>query len=38
MRLTQQQADCIRNALHHHFGLKAEVWLFGSRVDDRARC
>lgn len=37
MRLTQQQTDCIRNALHRHFGLKAEVWLFGSRVDDRAR-
>ncbi len=34
MRLTKQQISCLINATHLSFGENAEVWLFGSRVDD----
>jgi predicted nucleotidyltransferase len=37
MRLTQNQADIIRNAAQHMFGPAASVYLFGSRVDDTQR-
>ncbi len=37
MRLTPHQADHIRREVHALFGPKAQVWLFGSRVDDTAR-
>ena len=34
MRLSPNAAKVIHNAVHAHFGEDAEVWLFGSRVDD----
>jgi len=37
MRLTQEQIDAIRNSVHEVFGPGAQVWLFGSRVDERRR-
>jgi predicted nucleotidyltransferase len=37
MRLTPQQAETIRHSVQRVFGPEARVWLFGSRVDDRAR-
>ena len=37
MRLTQEQIAAIRISVNEVFGLGAQVWLFGSRVDDRRR-
>ncbi len=37
MRLTDQQTDTIRAAVHEIFGPDARVSLFGSRTDDAAR-
>lgn len=37
MRLSEQQCSIIRNAIAEHFGVEANVWLFGSRVDDSKR-
>ncbi len=37
MRLSEQQCSIIRNAVAENFGLDANVWLFGSRVDDSKR-
>ena len=37
MRLTQEQIDVIRISAKEVFGLGAQVWLFGSRVDDHRR-
>ncbi|MDD5329860.1 MAG: nucleotidyltransferase domain-containing protein [Sulfuricella sp.] len=37
MRLTPPQAEAIRLTVGEVFGKDAEVWLFGSRVDDGAR-
>lgn len=37
MRLTQKQIDAIRISVNEVFGLDAQVWLFGSRVDDHKR-
>ena len=37
MRLTDQQRASIRAAVAHTLGDGAQVWLFGSRVDDQAR-
>lgn len=37
MRLTPEQQTAIRMAAAEAFGADAEVWLFGSRVDDRRR-
>jgi hypothetical protein len=37
MRLTPEQQSALRDALRHSFGARARLWLFGSRVDDRAR-
>ncbi|MCE5293755.1 MAG: nucleotidyltransferase domain-containing protein [Chlamydiales bacterium] len=34
MRLTNQQISSLIDATHICFGNNAEVWLFGSRVDD----
>jgi len=34
MRLTEQQRTIIRATVAETFGAEAEVWLFGSRVDD----
>ena len=37
MRLTDQQRAIIRATVAETFGAGAEVWLFGSRVDDSKR-
>lgn len=37
MRLTEQQIDIIKTATEEVFGPDAQVWLFGSRVDDTRR-
>jgi len=37
MRLTQAQIDAIKQAAEQTFGPEANVWLFGSRVDDQKR-
>jgi predicted nucleotidyltransferase len=34
MRLTDQQAQLIKNRVRRYFGANTKVWLFGSRVDD----
>lgn len=34
MRLTKQQIHCLIDATHSCFGDNADIWLFGSRVDD----
>lgn len=37
MRLTPTQHQYILQATHQNFGADANVWLFGSRVDDTRR-
>lgn len=37
MRLTQDQIAAIHEAVAGVFGDRAQVWLFGSRVDDNKR-
>ena len=37
MRLSSTQIEAIKQETEHFFGAKAEVWLFGSRVDDAAK-
>jgi len=37
MRLTEQEIENIKFSVHKMMGDKAEVWLFGSRVDDNKR-
>jgi len=37
MRLTRDQIAAIRQAAEESFGEGSQVWLFGSRVDDRRR-
>lgn len=37
MRLTQEQIAAIRISANEVFGVGVQVWLFGSRVDDRKR-
>jgi uncharacterized protein len=37
MRLTTEQSQAIRDSVTEVFGAAAQVWLFGSRVDDRRR-
>lgn len=37
MRLTEQQRAIIRATVAETFGAGADVWLFGSRVDDSKR-
>ncbi|MDP2829655.1 MAG: nucleotidyltransferase domain-containing protein [Sulfuricellaceae bacterium] len=37
MRLTDQQRTIIRATVAETFGTGANVWLFGSRVDDNKR-
>ncbi len=34
MRLTKEQIITLINATHTCFGCTADIWLFGSRVDD----
>jgi predicted nucleotidyltransferase len=37
MRLSIEQIQAIKQETEHFFGAQAEVWLFGSRVDDSAK-
>ncbi len=37
MRLTPKQIQRLKNAVAHHFGKSACIWVFGSRLDDRRR-
>jgi len=37
MRLTTEQQNIIKQEVNAEFGDKAEIWLFGSRVDDSLR-
>jgi len=37
MRLSSAQIEAIKQETEHFFGAQAEVWLFGSRVDDAAK-
>lgn len=37
MRLSSGQVEAIKQETEHFFGAQAEVWLFGSRVDDNRR-
>lgn len=37
MRLTDEQISCLISATHRCFGDSADIWLFGSRVDDAKR-
>jgi len=37
MRLNPEQVKAIKQETEHFFGARAEVWLFGSRVDDAAK-
>ncbi len=37
MRLSSEQVAAIKQETEHYFGTQAEVWLFGSRVDDQQR-
>ncbi|PWG61451.1 hypothetical protein DEM34_16260 [Spiribacter halobius] len=37
MRLSQPEQDAIIDLARKHFGDSAEVWLFGSRVDNERR-
>jgi hypothetical protein len=37
MRLTPRQQQVLRQALRRRFGDGARLWVFGSRVDPRAR-
>jgi len=34
MRLSVEQVEAIKREAGYFFGARAEVWLFGSRVDD----
>lgn len=37
MRLSTDQIEAIKQEAGHFFGTDAQVWLFGSRVDDTAK-
>ncbi|HEX5336981.1 MAG TPA: hypothetical protein VFW53_00935, partial [Gallionella sp.] len=37
MRLNPDQIAAIKQETEHFFGARAQVWLFGSRVDDSLR-
>ena len=37
MRLTDEEQQHIKTIVAANFGAEAEVWLFGSRVDDKKR-
>ena len=37
MRLSTAQIEAIKQETQHFFGAQAEVWLFGSRVDNMAK-
>ena len=37
MRLTNSQADFIRDSVMKNFGTASRLWLFGSRVDEQRK-
>lgn len=37
MRLTEAQIQAIRRLVHRFAGSKAQIWVFGSRLDDTMR-
>lgn len=37
MRLSPEQVQSITQSVRQYFGSLADIWLFGSRVDDRKR-
>jgi len=37
MRLSEEQCSAIKKVVQEALGMKAHVWLFGSRVDDGKR-
>lgn len=37
MRLTEEQIHCLVDATRRSFGANADIWLFGSRVDDKKK-
>lgn len=37
MRITLTQTRLITECIHHHLGDAAQVWLFGSRLEDHKR-
>jgi predicted nucleotidyltransferase len=37
MRLSKESASIVREEVERAFGRNAEVWLFGSRIDDTAK-
>jgi len=37
MRLTPKQVQCLKGAVARHFGQSAQIWVFGSRIDDQRR-
>lgn len=37
MRLTSEQQKVFEVLAHRHFGRDGELWLFGSRVDDKKK-
>jgi predicted nucleotidyltransferase len=37
VRLTPAQIRLVKKAVTRHFGAKARVWVFGSRIDDSRR-
>ena len=37
MRLSEAEKKAIKQAVHKHFGPEAQVYVFGSRVDDSKR-
>jgi len=37
MRLSAEQIEVIKQETENYFGVQAEVWLFGSRVDDAVK-
>lgn len=37
MRLSEFEIECIRSLAGHHFGTDVQVFLFGSRTNDKQR-
>ena len=37
MRITSEQLNVMKALAHRYFGEDAEIWLFGSRADDKKR-
>jgi len=37
MRVSTEQINIFNHYAHYYFGVDAEIWLFGSRVDDHKR-